>query len=32
MKKILELITEQFEIAFEEKGYDKSLTIIGVSN
>ena len=32
MKKILELITEEFEKAFESKSYDKSLAIVGVSN
>ncbi|MCR5430631.1 MAG: arginine--tRNA ligase [Eubacterium sp.] len=32
MKKILELITEEFEKAFEDAGYDKSLAIVGVSN
>ena len=32
MKKILELITEEFAKAFEAKGYDESLAIVGVSN
>jgi arginyl-tRNA synthetase len=32
MKKVLELITEEFKKAFEEKGYDESLAIVGVSN
>ena len=32
MKKILELITEEFANAFESKGYDKSFAIVGVSN
>ncbi len=32
MKKIIELITEEFEKAFEEKGYDQSLAKVVVSN
>ena len=32
MKKILELITEEFRKAFADKGYDESLAIVGVSN
>ena len=32
MKKLLELITEEFEKAFEQCGYDKKLGKVGVSN
>ncbi len=32
MKKLLEIITEQFETAFESCGYDKSLGKVGLSN
>lgn len=32
MKKILELITEEFEKAFEQCGYDKKLGKVGISN
>lgn len=32
MKKLLELITEQFEIAFEACGYDRKLGKVGISN
>ncbi len=32
MKKILELITEEFEKAFEKAGYDKKLGKVGISN
>ena len=32
MKKILELITEEVEKAFEKAGYDKKLGKVGISN
>ena len=32
MKKLLELITEEFKKAFEQCGYDKKLGKVGVSN